>query len=58
MRRSFGVMMLVALASATAQAQTTDQLARLENDFRVVPDVTYLTASGMDAKLDLYAKAA
>lgn len=56
MRRSFGVMMLVALASATAQAQTTDQLARMENDFRVVPDVTYLTASGMDAKLDLYVR--
>jgi acetyl esterase/lipase len=41
---------------AMPQAQNIDLMARLENDFRVIPNITYLTASNMDAKLDLYVR--
>lgn len=56
MKHVLGVVGLLALTVAVPRAQSTDQLARLENDFRVVPNVTYLTASNMDAKLDLYVR--
>jgi acetyl esterase/lipase len=37
-----------------AQESPLSWAARLENDYRIVPNVTYLTASNWDAKLDLY----
>ncbi len=55
MKRTFIALALVILLGAVAlQSQTPDWAARLENDFKVVPDVTYLTATSYDAKLDLY----
>ena len=56
MKQFFGVVALVGMLVTTPQAQNTDPMARLENDFRVVPNITYLTASNMDAKLDLYVR--
>lgn len=49
----------VLLLAATAQAQETPVAwaAALEDGVRVVPDVTYLTASNWEAKLDLYVAA-
>ena len=49
--------MLALASSATAIAQQDATLAlaaRLEHDYRLVPNVTYLVASNWDAKLDLY----
>ncbi|HEY6360237.1 MAG TPA: alpha/beta hydrolase, partial [Vicinamibacterales bacterium] len=50
-------LLVVALAATPAQAQTTlgDWTAWLANDIRVVSNVTYLTASNWEAKLDVYA---
>ena len=47
---------LVVASSAAVGAQDSPLTwaARLENDYRIVPNVTYLTASNWDAKLDLY----
>ena len=46
---------LLLLLSVAPQAQGPISLAvRLESDYRIVPNVTYLTASNWDAKLDLY----
>jgi acetyl esterase/lipase len=44
------------LVSASAAAQDTPiaWAARLETDYRIVPNVTYVTASNYEAKLDLY----
>ena len=56
MKQFCAVMVSVGLWVAMPLAQSTDQMARLENDFRVLPDITYLTASGIDAKLDLYVR--
>ena len=39
---------------AAAQDSSLAWAARLENNYRIVPNVTYLTASNWDAKLDLY----
>jgi acetyl esterase/lipase len=46
----------ILLWSATSRAQDAPLAwaARLETDFRVVSNVTYLTASNFEAKLDLY----
>src|SRR5438128_6511449 len=48
--------LLVSAVSSVAAAQDSPLAwaARLENSYRVVPNVTYLTASNYDAKLDLY----
>jgi acetyl esterase/lipase len=48
---------LLVMGVAAVHAQDASSLAgsaRLENDYRVVPNITYLTASNWDAKLDLY----
>ena len=50
-----GLLILGTLAAAPA-AQNLDDMARLENDFRVIPNVTYHTASNMDLKVDLYVR--
>jgi acetyl esterase/lipase len=46
------------LAVSAAQAAAQDSLlawaVRFENEYRIVPNITYLTASNWDAKLDLY----
>jgi acetyl esterase/lipase len=48
--------LLVSAVSSVAVAQDSPLAwaARLENSYRIVPNVTYLTASNWDAKLDLY----
>ena len=47
---------IVLLAAAPAIAQTTaaDWTAVVANDYRVTPNITYLTASNWEAKLDVY----
>jgi acetyl esterase/lipase len=47
-------LVLVMSSAASAQDSPLAWAARLENDYRIVPDITYLTASNYDAKLDLY----
>jgi acetyl esterase/lipase len=58
MKRSFVVAALAAAAWSAAPAAQQDAplawAARLEHDFRLVPNMTYLVASNWDAKLDLY----
>lgn len=47
----------VTLSAGTARGQVSDSTAwaiRIANQYRVVPNITYLTASNWDAKLDLY----
>jgi acetyl esterase/lipase len=50
----FATLILASSHGAYAQDSTLAWAARLENDYRIVPNVTYVTASGLDAKLDLY----
>src|SRR5262252_3495626 len=47
---------LAAIApNATAQpSETAAFAAQLQNQYRIVPNITYLTANNWDAKLDLY----
>jgi acetyl esterase/lipase len=47
----FAVIATVAIA---AQDSPLALSAKLENEYRIVPNVTYLTASNYEAKLDLY----
>src|SRR5688572_32868509 len=49
-------LMAVVLGATPALAQTTaaDWTAVVANDFRVAPNITYLTASNWEAKLDVY----
>ena len=50
------VVMALVVAAAPASAQTTvqDWAAFIGNEYRVTPNVTYLTASNWEAKLDVY----
>jgi acetyl esterase/lipase len=50
------VVLALAASSSTINAQDTPLAwaARLENNYRILPNVTYLTASNWDAKLDLF----
>src|ERR671935_1672593 len=50
------ITLLVGAVSSVAAAQDSPLAwaARLENSYRIVPNVTYLPASNWDAKLDLY----
>src|SRR5437867_6780486 len=41
-------------SGALAQDSALASAVRLENEFRIVPNVTYITASNYEAKLDLY----
>jgi acetyl esterase/lipase len=55
LRRLSLVVIALAIAAAPARAQTTSVWAStLLNDYRVTPNVTYLTANNFDAKLDIY----
>ena len=47
-------MLLMLSATARAQDSPLAWAARLETDYRIVPNITYLTASNYEAKLDLY----
>jgi len=47
-------MIILVVAPAVAQDSQLTWASRLETDFRIVPNVTYLTASNYEAKLDLY----
>src|SRR6266849_3478235 len=48
-----GVLLLMS-SVASAQDSPLAWAARVENDYRIVPNITYLTASNWEAKLDLY----
>jgi acetyl esterase/lipase len=57
MKKLLFAAMLLVLVSATEAVAQESPLAwavRLENEYRIVPNITYLTASNWDAKLDLY----
>jgi len=55
MKKFFLLAALVALTSAAAaQEPPLAWAARMEQSYRIVPNVTYLTASNWDAKVDLY----
>jgi acetyl esterase/lipase len=50
-----GVLVLsLAVAPAGAQTSASTWAAAIGNDYRVAPDITYLTASNWEAKLDVY----
>jgi acetyl esterase/lipase len=57
MKRLMIASILLVLASGTVAIAQDSPLAwavRFENEYRIVPNITYLTASNYDAKLDLY----
>jgi acetyl esterase/lipase len=56
MTRALRIAVLLGSVVGVAHAQSIDWPARLETEFRVVPNITYLTGSGYDAKLDLYVR--
>ena len=48
---------LMIVAAGTAQAQVVDAVAKaihISDTYRIVPNITYLTANNWDAKLDMY----
>src|SRR5262245_19936051 len=49
----FAMLVLVVVPAAAQDSQLT-WASRLETHFRIVPNVTYLTASNYEARLDLY----
>lgn len=51
------VLLSLAASAAAAQASLPEWTAQVANDYRVVPNVTYLTASNWEAKLDVYVPA-
>ena len=54
MKTLLALAFLLLAAAASAQDTPLVWASRLESSFRIVPNITYLTASGFDAKLDLY----
>jgi hypothetical protein len=55
----FGIALFVAFAlvPALSHAQSTDAFAKalhVYGSYRVVPNITYLTANNWEAKLDVY----
>ena len=55
MRKLMLLFALTLIASAAvAQDSTLASVVRIENEFRIVPNLTYITASNYEAKLDLY----
>ena len=49
---------VLAASPVLAQTSATDWTATIANEYRVTPNVTYLTASNWEAKLDVYRPAA
>ncbi len=43
--------------SSSSSGQLLDSVARLQSDVKIVPDITYITQSNVDVKLDLYVRA-
>jgi len=56
MKKLLFAALFVASSAVGAQDSPLAWAARLENDYGIVPNVTYLTASNWDAKLDLYVR--
>jgi acetyl esterase/lipase len=56
MLKKLVMLSILSIVSAPARAQDSSLgwAARLETEFRVVPNITYLTVSNYEAKLDLY----
>jgi hypothetical protein len=54
MKKLFTLAFLLLTSAAVAQDTPLVWASRLESSFRIVPNIVYLTASGFDAKLDLY----
>jgi acetyl esterase/lipase len=54
MYRGLGIAVLLATIVAAAHAQETDLAARMDYEFRVVPNLTYVKGSNWESKLDLY----
>jgi len=54
MKKLLALSFLLLASAASAQDTPLVWASRLESSFRIVPNITYLTASGFDAKLDLY----
>jgi acetyl esterase/lipase len=55
--RRLALVVAVLLAPTAARAQGAEALTRpihISDDYRVVPNITYLTANNWDAKLDVY----
>src|SRR3989442_12114444 len=50
----FALVLAAASTAVGAQDSRLAWAARLENDYRILPNITYLTASNFEAKLDLY----
>ena len=55
MTRLFSTLLLLA-SSVFAQSSGADFAQHLANEYRMVPNVTYLTMGGVDIKLDVYQK--
>lgn len=51
-----GISLLVSATVLAAGAQRTDSAARLDYEFRVVPNITYVKGSNRESKLDLYVR--
>ena len=57
LRWLLGNIVILCLSSWSASAQQSDLsswAATVQNDFRVIPDITYHQANGMELKIDVY----
>ena len=50
----YGLVLLMMMSASVTRTSAQDTTARLFHDFTVVPNITYLTASNYESKLDLY----
>ena len=53
-RARYGLVLLMMVLAPVTRTTAQDTTARLFHDFTVVPNITYLTASNYESKLDLY----
>jgi acetyl esterase/lipase len=55
MRNAFALLFIVLISvSAFGQASSTDWAVHAANEYQIFPNLTYLTASNFEAKLDIY----
>jgi acetyl esterase/lipase len=55
MRNGFALLFIVLISvSAFAQTSSTDWAVHAANEYQIFPNLTYLTASNFEAKLDIY----
>src|SRR5688572_20180460 len=52
------IAVFLGVTPALAQTSASDWAAVISNEYRVIPNITYLTASNWEAKLDVYRPAA